>query len=218
MMKTPCSCVILAGGLNSRFSGKSKALLKVGDRPILDRICTALSSLFSELILVTNDPQRYSDWPGPIVSDLFPIRSPLTGIHAGLFHMSSLHAFVIACDTPFVKPALVSRILEERFCDWDVVIPETADGLQPLFSVYSRQCLGMIASHLAQQLPDTTTDRTLRPALKIQGVFDRLRVRKIPESALRPIDPELISFFNINRPEDLTKAQEWVAAAETGSR
>jgi len=210
-METPCSCVILAGGLNRRFAGENKALLDVGGTPILERICTELSSLFPERILVTNDPQSYLGWPDAIVTDLFPVRSPLTGIHAGLFHMSSPHAFVIACDTPFVKRALVARILEERHSRWDVIIPATAEGLQPLFSIYSRQCLGPIESHLAQQLPDTSGNRKLRPSLKVQGLFDRLRVREIPESALRPVDPDLISFFNINHPEDLVKAEEWAA-------
>ncbi|RLC29514.1 MAG: molybdenum cofactor guanylyltransferase, partial [Deltaproteobacteria bacterium] len=34
----PCSGVILAGGLNSRFSGRDKAFLKVDGQLLIDRL------------------------------------------------------------------------------------------------------------------------------------------------------------------------------------
>ena len=102
-MTYPCSGVILAGGLNLRFSGKTKALLSVGGKRILDRIIEVYSQVFAEVILVTNDPASYLQWDITTVTDLFPVRSPLTGIHAGLFHSRAPYAFFGACDTPFIN-------------------------------------------------------------------------------------------------------------------
>ena len=43
--------------------------------------------------------------------------------------------------------------------------------------------------------------------LKIQGLFRKVRVKAVDEAVLRQADPELLSFFNINTPEDLERAQ-----------
>ena len=209
-MKCPCSGVILAGGLNVRFSGKNKALLPVGGKRILDRIYTLFSSLFEEIILVTNDPLSYLEWDAAIVSDMFPFRSPLTGIHAGLFYMSSPHAFVVACDTPFLKQPLIEKLVNSIDSRADIIVPETAEGLQPLFSVYSKRCLQPLETHLAQQRPVMPTQndkRQLQPALKVQQFFEKVHVKRIPEGIAREMDPHLVSFFNINSPEDLVKAE-----------
>ena len=201
--------MILAGGLNARFSGENKALLSVGGKRILDRIYTLFSSIFEEIILVTNDPLPYLEWDMAIVSDMFPVRSPLTGIHAGLFYMSSPHAFVVACDTPFLKKPLIEDLVDSIDARADIIVPETAEGLQPLFSVYSKRCLQPLETHLALQRPISTEDheRQLQPALKVQQFFEKVRVRKIPEAVARKMDPHLVSFFNINTPEDLVRAE-----------
>lgn len=208
-MKYPCSGVILAGGLNVRFSGTNKALLPVGGKRILDRIHTIFSSIFEETILVTNEPLSYLEWDVAIVSDMFPVRSPLTGIHAGLFHMSSPHAFVVACDTPFLRQPLIERLIDSIDPRADVIVPETAEGLQPLFSVYARQCLQQIEKLLEQQepIPAKNHQRQLQPGLKVQQFFEKVRVKRIPESVSREVDPHLVSFFNINHPEDLIEAE-----------
>lgn len=195
-MKTPCTGVILAGGQNRRFSGKKKALLRLGGRPILDRIYSVYTELFEEIILVTNDPLQYFDWNATIVTDIYPIRSSLTGIHAGLFYIKTPFAFVVACDIPFLKQALIETILEAMDSRVDVVVPETSNGLEPLCALYAKECLKQIEKQIAGE------------SLKIDRFFEKVRVKKIPETALRAKDPELVSFFNINTPEDLRRAQE----------
>ena len=98
-----CTGVILAGGLNTRFDGRPKALLEVDGERLLDRIGNLFQELFDEILLVTNDPVRYLEWGFDIVTDIYPVRSSLTGIHTGLFHASHPVAFFTACDTPFLK-------------------------------------------------------------------------------------------------------------------
>jgi molybdopterin-guanine dinucleotide biosynthesis protein A len=44
--------------------------------------------------------------------------------------------------------------------------------------------------------------------LKISGFFEDVAVRYVPEDEVRQFDPELLSFFNVNRPEDLVRALE----------
>jgi molybdenum cofactor guanylyltransferase len=197
--------VILAGGQNTRFSGTNKALIRVDGRCILDRLYEVFSNLFEEIILVTNDPVSYIGWDVTIVTDLFPIRSSLTGIHAGLFYMNTDHAFFAACDIPFLKKELVETILNHMEPGVDIVIPETSKGFEPLCSVYSKKCLKPIEQQLVKQ------------ELKIRNVFQKVRVKKLPETILRENDPDLLSFSNINTPEDLARA-EHIAACSRSSR
>jgi molybdopterin-guanine dinucleotide biosynthesis protein A len=178
------------------MAGQNKALLSVGDRSILDRLAGTFEDLFQEVVLVTNAPLEYLSWDLMIVTDLFPLRSSLTGIHAGLFHASAPHVFVTACDTPFLKKELITTLLDELEPKWDVIIPETEAGHQPLCAIYSKRCIKPIEHQLSRQDP------------KIINFFSKVKVKKIAEPQLRAADPDLISFFNINTPEDLAASKK----------
>ena len=95
-MTIPCSGVILSGGLSTRFNGHNKALISIHGKRNLDRIYGVFSELFDEIILVTNEPMQFLDWDLTVVTDLFPTRSSLTGIHAGLFYTKNPFAFFSA--------------------------------------------------------------------------------------------------------------------------
>ena len=197
-MKLPCSGVILSGGLATRYDGTEKALLRVGGVRLLDRIYDIYTELFDEIILVTNSPQKYLDWDLLIVPDLFPIRSSLTGIHAGLFFMTNPFAFISACDTPFLKKEVVETVIERIESDIDIVMPKTSAGFEPLCAVYSRRCLETAQQHLEQE------------KLKVIKAFRKSRMKTISEKVLRQKDPDLLSFFNINTSDDLQRAAEMV--------
>jgi len=184
----------LAGGKNSRFSGKNKALVRIGGKRILDRIYEVFTILFDKIILVTNDPLQYMEWDFDIVTDIFPIRSSLTGIHTGLFYITTPYAFFVACDIPFIKKELIEILLDSVEPGIDIVIPETSKGFEPLCAVYSKRCFKPLEEQLVKN------------ELKIQHVFQKVRVKKIPEDILRKSDPDLRSFYNINTPDDLAKA------------
>jgi molybdopterin-guanine dinucleotide biosynthesis protein A len=195
-MKQPCSGVILAGGLSTRYGGENKALLRVGGVRILDRLLSVYSKLFEEIILVTNTPQAFLGWNALIVTDVFPARSSLTGIHTGLFYSSRPFAFFSACDAPFLKKEVVETVLDHLEPELDLVIPETAAGLEPLCAAYSQRCLKAAEEHIRQN------------KFKIQMALSTRRIKKIPEAMLREKDPELLSFFNVNCPEDLERAEQ----------
>jgi molybdopterin-guanine dinucleotide biosynthesis protein A len=194
-MKHTCTGVILAGGLSTRFDGKNKALFPVGEKPLLSYIYNVYKELFDEILLVTNEPLQYLDWDLEIVSDIYPIRSSMTGIHAGLFYAKHSYAFISGCDTPFIKKELVETILEGIDNKSELIIPETRLGLEPMCAVYSKNCL----KNLERCLKDEK--------LKILKCLKKNPVKKISEKKVLQKDPGFISFFNINTPEDLDKAE-----------
>ena len=102
--------IILAGGKNLRM-GQNKAFLEVQGERIIDRIKRIFVDLFDEVMLVTNSPRDYLDLNLRIISDLYRERGSLAGIFTGLFHASFSHAFVAACDMPFLNPALIAHLV-----------------------------------------------------------------------------------------------------------
>lgn len=200
-MRRSCTGVILAGGLSTRYGGENKAFLRVGGRRIIDRLFDVFGELFEENIIVTNRPGDFLDLDALIVSDIYPVRSSLTGVHTGLFYASHPHAFFSACDTPFLKKEVVEAVLESIAPDTDVVMPRTSAGLEPLCAAYSRRCLKIAEAHLQEN------------KLKIQLALQKARITYIPEEVLRLRDPDLLSFFNVNSPEDLARADSLIGAA-----
>lgn len=194
-MAVPCTGVILAGGQSKRLGGQNKAFIRIGGRRIIDRILEVYTRLFDQIVLVTNDPAAYMDVDALIVSDHYALRSSLNGLHAGLFAAAHEYAFVTACDTPFVMEALIACLLDHIDPHADLIIPSTASGYEPMFAIYKKTCLPAMVWQLERDL------------LKIQGLFRKVRVKSVIEADLRAADPELISFFNINTPEDLIQAE-----------
>jgi len=197
-MKYDCTGVILAGGLSTRFNGKNKALLPIHGKPILRYIHEVYEVLFDEIILVTNNPIEYLDWDLEVVTDLFSIRSSMTGIHTGLFYAGHAHAFVCACDTPFIKKELVEAVLQGIGGKAEWIIPQTRFGLEPMCAVYSKNCLQNIETCLHNE------------KLKIKKCLRKTPTKIISEKKLLEKDPDLISFYNINTPEDLCKAESLI--------
>jgi molybdenum cofactor guanylyltransferase len=186
-----CAGVILAGGLNSRMAGQNKARLPIEGQTILDRLVALFRAFFDPIIIVTNQPRDYLDEGVILVTDLVDIRSSLTGLYSGLFYSPRPHAFITGCDMPFLKQGLLELMLKNLEPRWDVVVPVTEEGYQPLSAIYSRRCLEPIANQLAEG------------QLKVSHFFSKVRIKKVPETSLRQVDPELKSFFNINTPEDM---------------
>lgn len=193
----PCTGVILAGGRNSRFGGREKALIPLAGKPMIDHIIAAFDGLFAEVIIVSNQPRLYFDRDATIVTDLIDTRSSLTGIHAGLFYSLCNDVFICACDTPLIRPALIATLLDARQDGIDVVVPQTPSGLEPLCAVYAQRCLNPIEHRLK------------RGDYRIRRFFDRVRVKHVSEKRLRPTDPNLLSFKNVNSPEDLAEVAQW---------
>lgn len=198
MTQQTCTGIILAGGESKRLNNVEKSNLLVGNRRIIAWMMTVYEKLFSEIILVSNHPTTYLEWDAIVVKDIYTKRSSLTGIHSGLFYTKTDHAFIAACDTPFLKKDLVKVIVQHIDSSTDVVIPRTDVGIEPLCAVYSRRCLQTVQGALEQN------------NLKIRNVFNKLKVKEVPETVLRKKDPGLASFFNINTPNDLEQANRMI--------
>jgi molybdopterin-guanine dinucleotide biosynthesis protein A len=199
-----CCAIILAGGLNRRMQGRNKAFLKIDGRTILDRLLFSLKSAFSEILLVTRQPELYSSYLLRMVKDIHEERSSLTGIHAGLVHARAAFGFMVPCDIPFLQPDLISLLLNELEPGLDVVVPFYDGHYQPLCAIYSKRCIPLIEKQLA------VSD------YKISHLFESVPVKTVPVEKLKTADPDLISFLNVNTPASYDTCRR--LAAELSSR
>ena len=186
--------IILSGGKSSRM-GLNKAFLEINGERLIDRTVKLFRQLFSEVILVTNEPLLYLDQDIALVADIYKGKGPMGGLYSGLFYASFDHAFLCACDIPYLNVEFI-RYMTGKASEYDVVVPETADGFHPLHAIYSRRCLPSIKSLL------------IRDSLKMTGCFKGMRVLYIPESVIRSFDPECRMFLNINTAQDLQRVLE----------
>ncbi len=100
------SLVIQAGG-QSRRMGQDKALLPFLGQPLIQRGITRLSHLADEVLVTTNHPENYSFVGLPLYPDIIPDRGALSGLYTALHAAHYDTVMVVACDMPFVSPALL---------------------------------------------------------------------------------------------------------------
>jgi len=191
---TDVTAVIFAGGMGTRLGGVKKALIEVGDTPVVQRVLDAVRPLADETLLVDND-DSLAHLGARIVPDAETRAGPLTALYSGLSAATTSLCLVVACDMPFLNRELLEWLIGLA-SDADVVMPTIDGQMDPMHAVYRREsCLIAI-------------DRALRGGQKrMIAYLGDVRVREVTEPELRALDPELRSFFNINTPEDLDQAR-----------
>jgi len=194
MLRTDFTGVLLAGGKSRRF-GSNKALARVEGCYLIEHPARVLAAIFSRLLLVTNNPEIYGFLEWPMVPDLLPGAGPLAGIQAALQHAATPFIFVAGCDMPTLEPKLITYLCE-RTAGYDVVLPVTEAGPEPLHAVYSRTALPRIAAALAAGVRKT------------QDGLASLRILEIGPGTMAGIsaDPGN-SFSNINTIADLPREE-----------
>ena len=180
--------VILAGG-ESRRMGSDKSLLPIHGARFIDHVYRTLDDLFDEVIIVTNSPSLYAELPCRTVPDIYYAQGSLAGIHSAVCHARTDKVFVAACDMPLLNPDVI-RAQCERAGEADVIIPTHAGGSEPMHAIYSKGCIKPMEALLDQGRK------------KIVSFFPDVDVCEVPTSEWQVIDPEGLSFRNINTPEE----------------
>lgn len=181
--------VILAGGASRRMGSNKALLLHQGGR-LIEGIHRTLAELFEEVIIVTNTPELYQFLSCRKVPDIYPGKGVMSGIHAGLSQSRENAVFVVACDMPYLRGALI-RHLTTLSPEVDLVMPVSSGGYEPLHALYSKECLPA----LEELLQDAENRRVV-------ALLSRVRVREVSPEEVACFDPEFDSFANINTPDD----------------
>jgi len=182
--------VLLAGGRSSRF-GSNKALALWRGKFLIQHAREALSSVFTDCLLVTNIPGQYVFLNMPIISDRYQNMGPLAGIHAALHHSSKPWIFVIGCDMPAVTPELITFLCGLAKEEFEAVIPWPKTGAEPLCGLYHKTALAKIEKQLGNKKGQITE------------LLHKLYVRKVKEAEFQAITDGSKVFSNVNLGQDL---------------
>ena len=182
------TAVILAGGKSSRM-GRNKAFLKIQGKTFIERQIDLLREIFDEIIISANTPSEYTFLNISVIKDVYPEKGPLGGIYTGLMNSRSLHTFFLACDMPFVELPLI-QYLKGLVKDFDVVVPQSERGLEPLHAFYSKNCLAPIKRELT------------RNNLRIISFFSDVKVKIVELDTLTSSKSFRDSIRNLNTPDD----------------
>jgi len=195
--------LILAGGKSRRIKG-NKALITLGDKPLLLHVVEKVLGLTHETVVVigkNNEIDNYTTiLPSKvtILKDTVEGKGPLVGILTGMQKMRSEYTVILPCDSPFIKREVI-KCLFKKAQGTDAAIPRWPNGdIEPLHAVY-RISPSISAAETALR----------KDELLIVDMIKRLdKVFYVNTDELKEFDQKLISFFNINNQEDLKTAKK----------
>jgi molybdopterin-guanine dinucleotide biosynthesis protein A len=184
--------VVLAGGEGKRFNGIIKAKIIIDGETIISRIINIFDSIFEEKLLVTNSPEKFSEYADSciIFGDKYLKKGPLGGIHSALIETSREAVFVVGGDMPFLQKDLIMRqinFFEKNSCD--AVIPVIGQSIEPLHGIYKKSVAGLLEEYLK-------SDNNY----SIREFFKEINICYFP---VEDSEESMQAFTNINTPEDL---------------
>jgi molybdopterin-guanine dinucleotide biosynthesis protein A len=196
------SAVILAGGSSRRF-GQNKGLLELAGIPlVLHVVDKALPVVDEAVVVVSSDAQRRAftcllQDKATVVVDKSEKQSPLVGALTGFERVRGKHSLLLPCDTPFISNRVLSLLLD--LCiNRNAVIPRWPNEyIEPFQAAYHTES-AVRAAEIALKEKKSDMQSMILPMT---------RVRYISTLVLRQMDPKLLTFFNINTPEDLKRAE-----------
>ena len=187
------SAIVLVGGAARRAGGREKYFFTFQGKTFIDRLIDTLQEVVDEIVVVARDPgqcERFCHL-GDIrcIADVRRGLGPIGGLHAGAQAVHGEYVFVAACDMPCISPAVV-RLLFDAIGDYDAAIPcWNADMLEPLHAVYRTSAL---LAYLEEH-----------DSLSLRTMIRSINTRYVSVEKIREIDPDLLTFTNINKLEDL---------------
>lgn len=195
--------LILAGGKSRRIKG-NKALITLGDKPLLLHVVEKVLGLTHETVVVigkNNEIDNYTTiLPSKVtvLKDTVEGKGPLVGILTGMQKMRSEYTVILPCDSPFIQKEVI-KCLFKKARGADAAIPRWPNGdIEPLHAVY----------RISPSIPAAET-ALRKDELLIVDMIKRLdKVVYVNTDELKEFDQKLISFFNINNQEDLRVAKK----------
>ena len=185
-MKTGYTGIVLAGGESERM-GRDKRHLVVGGQTLLARTLARLRPLVDEVLVVVRERGDAPPVDARIVTDRYPGKGVLAGVHAGLAAARAPWAYVVAGDMPLLNADLLRAMAALADDDCDIVVPRWRGELEPLHALYRPAACAPAAEAVLQE-----------NRRRIIAFYPHVRVHQMDESAVARIDPKGRSFFNVN--------------------
>jgi molybdopterin-guanine dinucleotide biosynthesis protein A len=191
-MRKDITGIILCGGKSSRMQ-TNKALLKLGDKAVVQIILSEMKRVFNRVIISANECDDFSFLNIPLIKDIQVNRGPLSVIFSTLKASKTQKNFVTTCDLPLIKHQVVNYLININSTK-EIVIP-TINGIpERLFGIYNTSVIKIIEGIFSM----SGTDKSIKGS--VYDLHQRTSVELIEIDHL-PFYSENM-FLNMNAPED----------------
>ncbi|EMA31364.1 molybdenum cofactor guanylyltransferase [Halobiforma nitratireducens] len=203
----PLAGVVIAGGYSTRFGDEDKAIADLAGTPMIRRVVDRLAGVADELVVNCRDDQleavrtaledcnREFESGPRFATDPVEDRGPLAGIRVGFDAATREYGAVVACDMPFVDPALL-ELLAERAHGRDGALVRLADGwFQPTQAVYR-----------TDPMADACADALAESDGRVLAATERLDCVTVLESELEAAGIDPVTFESVDTREQLETA------------
>jgi molybdopterin-guanine dinucleotide biosynthesis protein A len=204
------TAALLAGGRSSRM-GSDKSLLKLGGKPLIERVIACLRPQVHRILISSNDePERYAGYCLPVVADAGSEREgPLAGLSAALrwAQRETPHAACLATvpvDAPFFPDDLVQRLSDALQRSGAPCAIAASGGRQhPVFGLWRLELAAAV-------------DAALQEGVRAMHHFAQMQGCAVADFAIGRIGAVTLDpFFNVNTPDDLQQAEAILTALAT---
>ena len=197
--------VVLAGGRARRMGGGDKCLRPLAGRPLIAHVIARARPQVARLMVNANgDPARFAAFGLPVAGDGVPGRpGPLAGVLAGL-EWAAEHAPGVPLvatfpgDSPFVPEDLVEKLERAAGPGRPLACAASGGRAHPVAALWPVALRGDLRRALVED-----------GVRKVDAWTARHGVAAVDFPSNGPVDP----FFNVNRPEDLARAERLLAVS-----
>ena len=195
--------VLLAGGLARRMGGGDKCLQQLGGKTLLSFAMDVATPQVSQLILnAAGDGARFDGFNLPVIPDVVDgAQGPLAGVLTGM-EWASRNApdcewiVTFPTDAPFFPGDLVDRLVRKVHSHRaDMACASSNERTHPVFALWPVRLVGDLRRAMLEE--------DMRKIDRWTARYNMIHV----DWSTAPHDP----FFNINRPEDLERAEGFLS-------
>jgi len=163
------------------------------------RVRGSLTGVVDEIIISVRDKHQrdvvfpYLKEKMPFVYDEVSSIGPIAGVQSCLKVAKGEYVTILACDMPFINSDVIDYLFEVAE-GHDAAIPVRENGyIEPLHAVYRRE-------PMLQAVKESISRGKKRISASIGYLKD---VVYVPVGQLRTFDPDLKTFINVNKAEDM---------------
>lgn len=192
LSKDQVTAVVLAGGMARRMGGVDKGWMELNGKPLIRHVLeTVQPQVKSCLINANRSLDAYGTLGMPVVCDLEgDFQGPLMGIATGLYHANTDWVLFVPCDSPYLPPNLVGRLLSKAEEGAEIVVAHDGQRLQPVVSLIKRDLLDSLQATL----------------VKGERKIDRWYA--LHNMVTADFSDHKEAFVNVNRKDDLAELQQ----------
>jgi molybdopterin-guanine dinucleotide biosynthesis protein A len=178
--------------------GYNKAFIRLDHETIIERAVRVFTKIFSETMIVADDVPAYEGLGLKVFTDIYKGAGSIGGIYTALMHTTGTHAFVVACDMPWLDPDVIKAVTrhaskgEGTSEEFDAAIPFIDGRYHPMHALWSKSCI------------EPMEEMIKGGELRISRLIERILVKTLRLEDFKGLRAAR-SVENVNTPDDLTR-------------